>query len=424
MKVLWFSNTPANADEYFDSELKGTGGWLKALDQALQNQVELHIAFQKQHDAAFKYKATVYHPIKTDQSLFSKVLNRFRSYVADKEDLNKYLEIINKLKPDIIHIHGTENPFACIIPHINIPVVVSIQGNITVCLHKFCCGFENQYLHVTDRKTTSLKKLFFPQSFANSYKLFKKMYRREERNLGLTKNIIGRTAWDKRITSILATDSIYYHGDEILRDSFYHNQWSPHFSDKIIINTTNGNDFYKGFETLCMTLHVLNNIGIDCEWRVAGISSADLIVKVTKQKLKNQYPQKGLVLMGSINEITLIESLLSADMYIMTSHIENSPNNLSEAMILGLPCISTFVGGVGSLLQDGEEGILIQDGDPWAMAGAILEMANNKERAMQLGKKARKIALKRHDKDRIVNDLIKVYESIISTRAGDRVVSK
>ena len=29
MRVLWFANTPANAIEYFNKELKGTGGWLK-----------------------------------------------------------------------------------------------------------------------------------------------------------------------------------------------------------------------------------------------------------------------------------------------------------------------------------------------------------------------------------------------------------
>jgi len=45
MKVLWFANTPCNADEYFNTELKGTGGWLKALDRELQNHVDLHVAF-------------------------------------------------------------------------------------------------------------------------------------------------------------------------------------------------------------------------------------------------------------------------------------------------------------------------------------------------------------------------------------------
>ena len=39
MKILWFANTPANGDEYLNTQLRGTGGWLKALDKELQRKV-------------------------------------------------------------------------------------------------------------------------------------------------------------------------------------------------------------------------------------------------------------------------------------------------------------------------------------------------------------------------------------------------
>lgn len=89
-------------------------------------------------------------------------------------------------------------------------------------------------------------------------------------------------------------------------------------------------------------------------------------------------------------------------------------------MMLGMPSIATFVGGVGSLIKDGEEGILIQAGDPWAMAGAILELANNKEKAMELGKNARKKALERHDKEKIVAELISTYNQIINDSPNNK----
>jgi glycosyltransferase involved in cell wall biosynthesis len=97
----------------------------------------------------------------------------------------------------------------------------------------------------------------------------------------------------------------------------------------------------------------------------------------------------------------------------MPSHIENSPNNLCEAMILGMPCIATFVGGTGSLLNDGHEGILIQDGDPWSMAGAIVELKEEFDRAISMGEHARKRALIRHDKDRIASELQGIYSNIL-----------
>jgi glycosyltransferase involved in cell wall biosynthesis len=49
---------------------------------------------------------------------------------------------------------------------------------------------------------------------------------------------------------------------------------------------------------------------------------------------------------------------LSSALFVCPSTIENSPNSLGEAMLLGMPCISADVGGVRSIFTDGEDGIL------------------------------------------------------------------
>jgi len=100
------------------------------------------------------------------------------------------------------------------------------------------------------------------------------------------------------------------------------------------------------------------------EWRVAGISNNDLIVKVVKKFLKSLYPKSNLILLGKLSELELINNLLNSNLYVMPSHIENSPNNLCEAMMLGMPCIATCVGGTASLINNNDDGVLIQDGDP------------------------------------------------------------
>lgn len=82
-------------------------------------------------------------------------------------------------------------------------------------------------------------------------------------------------------------------------------------------------------------------------------------------------------------------------------------------MLLGVPCIATFAGGTGSMLSDKEQGLLIQDGDPWAMAGAILEFMSNPELAQNLGAKARELAHQKHNPERIAKDIMNVYKKII-----------
>ena len=411
MRVLWFTNTPANAIEYFDKEIKGTGGWLKALDEELQNHVDLHIAFHNSYYnyTTFKYKNTTYHPIKIYKNKFHKYWSIFTNKVIDEEFKSEYLKIINEVQPDIIHIHGTENPFGCIIDDINIPVAISIQGVLTVISHKYCSGIEKQYLSVSKRKN-----IFFRSNFKKSYLKMKKMAEIERRTLINCKYIFGRTDWDERITKILAPNRIYFHSDEMLRENFYYNKWELPQNNFFKIFTTNSNNFYKGFETICECLYLLNKLNQNIIWYVAGINENDLIVKVVKKKLGSKYPKDNLVLLGNLNENELIDQLLNSCIYVMPSHIENSPNNLCEAMFLGMPCISTFAGGAGSFITDKFDGILIQDGDPYAMAGTILELVNDNNRAIILGKHARETALKRHDKNKIINNLINNYNEIIN----------
>jgi glycosyltransferase involved in cell wall biosynthesis len=423
MKVLWFSNTPALGSEIINqgNKIKGTGGWLYSLNIALQSHINLSIVFHYPYKLdAFEYQDTKFYPIYTGNIIFENLRARFFGKIYDKDFLSEYLKIIDEVNPDIIHIHGTENPFLCIIDKINLPVVVSIQGNLIVYQHKFFSGFHGRHIRLKKDEINIKTLLFGRENFRRGYIKMKKMSILEKKYLKHTKHIIGRTDWDRRITRILAPQSKYYIGNEMLRDSFYENEWSNKLpNSQLVLFTTNGNSYYKGFETLCCALHLLNNLGIDVEWRVAGISNNSLINTISKKELGISYPQKGLTLMGSLAENELILNMQESNIYIMTSHIENSPNNLCEAMILGMPCIATFAGGTSSLLTDREEGILVQDGDPWAMAGAIIELYNDPEKAMRYGKKAREIALKRHDRELITSQYLEIYKDIISNHINE-----
>lgn len=414
MKVLWFSNSPAAA--YSDS-LKGTGGWMVALDRAVQEKVELHVAYNYPYNQApFKNGMTTYHPVFSGNIVWESLKNRWLPNYH-KVLVEEYLKIVNEVGPDIIHIHGSENSYHQIVGKTDIPIVISIQGNPTVYAQKYYSGFHGAYQHKKIGKLNLKSVLFGRHCFKDGLKGLEWLSKIEQEDFPYIPNIIGRTDWDKRITRILAPNSQYFVVNEALRDSFYTNEWGKEApKDKLIIHTTNGNNYYKGFETLCHALHLLNKMGYDIEWRVAGVSPRSEINVITKKYLSDSYPQKGLVLMGSLDEKGLVDSLLTSHMYVMPSHIENSPNNLCEAMILGMPCITTLAGGSDSILINKKEGLVIQDGDPWSMAGAILELKNNWQQAVTYGKAAREHAMKRHDKDDIVRRLLNTYHSIIENK--------
>lgn len=413
MKVLWFSNTPAAA--YCDTT-NATGGWMVALDKALQEKVELHVAYHyPYHQSAFKNGKTWYHPIYSGNILWENIKRRLLPFYH--KDLTKdYYSIIDTIKPDVIHIHGSENTFHNIAGHTVIPIVISIQGNPTVISYKYMSGYYGKYLRSKTGKLTFKSLLLGRRSFKNGLNTLRCLSYLEQKNLPQIKNIIGRTDWDRRITRVLAPQSQYYMVNEALRDLFYQNEWKKEApTNKLIIHTTNDNAYYKGFEIICHTLALLNKLGQEVEWRVAGVSENSKINIITKKFLGKNYPTKGLVLMGLLNEKDLVNSMMTSHLYVMPSHIENSPNSLCEAMILGMPCITTLAGGSDSILINKKEGLVIQDGDPWSMAGAILELKSDWTQAVAYGKQARKHALARHDRETIVNSLLETYNSIINS---------
>lgn len=404
IKVLWFSNTPAAGDEYISSN--GTGGWLKSLDKAIQDKVELHVAFYDRHyPAEFTVGKTTYHQLAL-QDKKSLIKRRIQlKFGKTNPDLPQYLEVIKRVQPDIIHIHGTERRWIELAEHTDIPVLLSIQAILTVMNHKYFSGINS-----TDLPCMS--------AYKKAYYEFLKAGYIERENLQYVNYVMGRTDWDRRVYAVLAPHAKYFVGGEVLRDSFYSTVWQfPNRNDgKVIVHSTTGALLFKGLETICAAVNSLNKAGVNVEWRVAGVDVNSDFVRIVRKKLGDGYPTKGLKLLGSLDEKSLVKKMLEADVYVSPSHQDNSPNALCEATLMGMPCVSTYAGGSGSIIKDGETGIMVQDGDPWAMAGAVLELANNNQLAMTYAKSAREAALTRHDKENVVKQVLEAYQEILKER--------
>lgn len=421
MRVLWFCNTPANGAEYLGMVGFGSGTWLAALDKALQDRIELHIAFYHEYAVNFSVGSTHYWAIarykNKIEKLFKKFSERFFDGVIDDDHLEYYLKIINKVQPDLIHIHGSENSFGCIVDNTDIPVVVSIQGLICSVLESYFRGLDEKYSKLRNFKLDTFKNIIFPTNFNNTQLKFSSMAEIERKNLKKCKNIIGRTEWDFRVTRVLAPDSKYYHGDEIMREEFFSKKWFPleSSSKKVVIHTTADNVYYKGLETIVGAINNLKKLGVNCTWRIAGVKPDDLIVRVLIKKFKKNYPTDSIVFLGKLSSDNLINSMLSADCYVLTSNIENSPNALCEAMLLGMPCVATCVGGVSTFIRNNKNGFLVQPGDSFSVAACVVEVISNPMKAQALGAVARDDALRRHNSSRVVTELLSAYREIVSS---------
>ncbi|MDD3005790.1 glycosyltransferase family 4 protein, partial [Flavobacterium sp.] len=77
------------------------------------------------------------------------------------------------------------------------------------------------------------------------------------------------------------------------------------------------------------------------------------------------------------------------DIFINTTHFDNTPVSVMEAMTLGLPVVSTNVGGIPFLLSDNKNALLVDDDDTKAMVESIQKLIENLEKAAFLANNAR-----------------------------------
>ena len=108
--------------------------------------------------------------------------------------------------------------------------------------------------------------------------------------------------------------------------------------------------------------------------------------------------QNRVIWPGSKNRIQ--EHIKDAALFVLSSDYEGIPNALIEAMAIGLPCISTDCspGGARELINDGENGIIVDCGNSDALAKAMVSLLEDRKKAQEMGINAKKIC-RRADKD-------------------------
>jgi L-malate glycosyltransferase len=99
-----------------------------------------------------------------------------------------------------------------------------------------------------------------------------------------------------------------------------------------------------------------------------------------------------LRLTGMLTKAELRHIAADYDIFINTTNVDNTPMSVLEAMALGLPVVSTNVGGIPYLLEDGKEGLLTPPSDYMAMTANIQRLLNDNELSISLATNALKKA--------------------------------
>ena len=93
--------------------------------------------------------------------------------------------------------------------------------------------------------------------------------------------------------------------------------------------------------------------------------------------------------LGAVSLAERISFFQNADIFVLPTYAEAMPISVIEAMAAGLPVISTSVGGIPELIEDGKDGLLFSPGDVNSLAEKISVLLNDKDMRIKIGNKAR-----------------------------------
>ena len=421
MRVLWIA---PNGGKYKSNVIKGTGGWIGALQEELikiEPDLHLGITFPSSDDERLRDGNVTYFPVRVKNSPNNLQLIRYlisydrKKLVAKLKD--RMLEVINEFKPDVVHVWGLENMYAEIVPEIKCPFVVHIQGFMTpIYTSYFSPGFSLLNLKKMDTiwnpRNWGYKLLNLSQ--IGLYNGYKKRSEIEIRVSPYIKYWMGRTEWDREISKLLSPRSTYFHCDEMVRSDFDGCRWKYHYNGILHVQSSISQYWYKGIDVILKTAYILNTLGERIEWNVYGIKPNHRLVSYFEKSLGIKAADVGVVFRGYVDGASIKASLLECDVYMHPSNIENSSNAIAEAMMLGVPTVAQFVGGNPTMLKNGS-GILVSQGEPYIICSSLLKM-KNEEVATMYSEKALTISKQRQNNEKILSDLLNIYSTVANDK--------
>lgn len=423
MRVLWISNTifpDACVELGIKPQVKE--GWAVSSANALFDlNTDLRIAVASLYSGndlkiIDKYKFKYYLiPIWPDDQYY------------DKKKETYYREVIKDYNPDIVHIHGTEYPhsLACAKACGEIPFVISIQGLVSTCW-KYLNGGLSDYdikdeISIKQNLKEKIKSILGMSLKKTAQEEMKIRGIYETELIRQTKNVIGRTSWDKSVIWEINPSANYFFCNETLRPVFYDKQWTYETCEKHSIFVSQGNYPLKGLHKVIESLPLVLR---DFPDTILYVGGHDILndpqyknygyAKYIKSIISKLNIEKKIKFLGFLDEEQMSVQFEKSHVFVSPSSIENSPNSVGEAQLVGTPCIGSYVGGTMDMIKDEETGLLYRFEEIAMLATKICDLFKDEEKCKSISYLAKEEATRRHNRENNALNLLNIYSTILN----------
>lgn len=429
MRVLWLCNImlPFIAKS-LGQKIVVKEGWLSGLSDRLianknDNNITLAICFPSTElTDKLTDSAELFYKDKTKDVIYYS----FREDTVNPENYDEALEvslkaIVDDYQPDIVHIFGTEFPHTLAMTKAwNKPekTLIGIQG--------LCSEIAKVYMadlppEIQNKKT--FRDILKKDSLIEQQQKFERRGANEVEALKRVYHVTGRTDFDREMTKQHAPQAKYHFMNETLREDFYTDNWNIDTIEPYSIFLSQGNYPIKGLHYVLDILPELVEAHEETVMYVAGdIITADSTLKdkikisgygkYLLDMIKKSKMQEHVKFVGRLDSDKMCARFLKTHVFVCPSAIENSPNSVGEAMLLGVPVVAADVGGVHNLLDNNVDGFLYKHDDKEGLKSAILKIFDDDKLALSFSTNARQHSRVTHNPNTNYERLLEIYNEI------------
>ncbi len=187
-------------------------------------------------------------------------------------------------------------------------------------------------------------------------------------------------------------------------------------SQRLVVGMVCRFDPRKGIEIFLDACELLLGKRDDVQFLLVGDADPDQPDQVA---CKNQVVKRlgqpplssSVILLGLASDVRPLLGCM--DVFVLTSHTEGLPNALMEAMAMERPIVATAVGGVPELVRDEIDGLLVQPGNPEAVANAVLRLLEQPDIAWAMARRAREHMRQDFSIAHMVSETTKIYDEVL-----------
>jgi glycosyltransferase involved in cell wall biosynthesis len=362
--------------------------WILNLSHALatRDDIELHLVTLTAwvpHDQTVSIGGITFHVLKNGIPLLNRgfpswlPLNLISGFHADA---GRLAAEIRKIQPDVVHAHGTEAAYTLGGLKSAFPCLISIQGIVTE-YKKTVPSLQSRILSTLEQEQVRRGKYF-----------------------GC------RTSFDSEFVRSLSPGARIFQLQEAMDPVYFEQQWRA--TDGAGIVFVGSLEERKGVMFLLEAFALVRQSIPAAMLTLVGTGDTRYI-----NGLKVRAKELGLVdhvtFRGHQAAPEIATEHLKAQLFVLPTLNDNSPNTLAEAMVSGMPVIASAVGGIPSMIDDRETGLLVPAKNPRALADAITYLLGHRDERIRVGRNARTVARSRHQPERVAAETSEAYRKIV-----------